>query len=48
MARLYQIIGKKGAAWYADYSLDGRRIRKRLGRSKRLADLALAGIEVKL
>ena len=48
MARLYQIVGKKGASWYADYSLDGKRIRKRLGRSKRLAELALADIEVKL
>ena len=48
MARIYQIEGKKGTAWYADYSLDGRRIRKRLGRSKRLAELALADIEVKL
>ena len=48
MARIYQVEGKKGAAWYVDYSLDGRRIRKRLGRSKRLAELALADIEVKL
>ncbi len=48
MARLYQIVGKKGTAWYADYSLEGRRIRKRLGRSKRLAQLALADIEIKL
>jgi site-specific recombinase XerD len=48
MARLYHIVGKKGTVWYADYSADGRRVRKRLGRSKRLAELALADIEVKL
>jgi site-specific recombinase XerD len=48
MARLYQVVGKKGTAWYADYSVDGHRVRKRLGRSKRLAELALADIEVKL
>ena len=48
MARIYQRSGKKGVYWYLDYNVDGRRLRKRVGRSKRLADLALADIQVKL
>ena len=48
MARIYQVNGKKGTSWYLDYAVDGRRIRKRAGRSKRLADLALADVRVKL
>lgn len=46
MARIYQRSGKKGVYWYLDYNVDGRRLRKRVGRSKRLADLALADIQV--
>lgn len=45
MARLYQRTGKKGTVWYVDYFLDGRRIRKRLGRSKKLAGAVLAQIK---
>jgi len=48
MARIYHLEGKKGATWYLDYNLDGRRMRKRLGRSKKLAELALADVQVKL
>ena len=49
MARIYQWSGKKGATyWYVDYALDGRRIRKRVGTNKHLAELALADIRVKL
>ena len=48
MARIYQVEGKKGARWYLDYHVEGRRVRKRIGTSKRIAELALADIEVKL
>ena len=48
MARIYSWSGKKGTCWYLDYAVNGRRVRKRIGRSKRLAELALADITVKL
>lgn len=48
MSRIYRREGKKGAYWYLDYAVDGRRVRKRVGKSKKLADLALADIQVKL
>jgi site-specific recombinase XerD len=48
VARIYSRTGKKGTLWYLDYQVDGRRIRKRVGKSKRIAELALADIEVKL
>ena len=49
MGRIYQRIGKKGKrTWYADYSHLGRRYRKKLGPSKRLAELALADIELQI
>ncbi|MBI2070953.1 MAG: tyrosine-type recombinase/integrase [Elusimicrobia bacterium] len=48
MARIYQRKGIKGSNWYLDYSLGGRRLRKRLGKSKKLAELAKADLEVKL
>jgi site-specific recombinase XerD len=48
MARIYQRDGKKGVYWYLDYAVDGKRLRKRVGRSKRLAELALADVQVKL
>lgn len=48
MARLYSRQGKKGSIWYLDYGVDGHRVRKRIGRSKRLAQLAIADIEVKI
>ncbi len=46
MARIYQQA--KGGTWFLDYAVDGKRVRKRISRSKRLADLALADIQVKL
>lgn len=48
MARIYPRPGKKGTIWYLDYAVDGRRVRKRVGRSKRIAELALSDIQVKL
>jgi len=44
MATIY----KRGNAWYLDYRYHGRRVRKRIGRSKRVAQLALNDIELKL
>lgn len=48
MARIYQRPGKKGAHWYLDYAVDGRRMRKEVGTSKKLAQLALADVQVKI
>ena len=48
MARVYSWEGKKGTYWYLDYAVDGHRVRRRLGKSKKLAELALADVEVKL
>ncbi len=48
MARIYSLTGRKGTYWYLDYALDGRRVRKRVGTNKRLAELALADVQVKL
>ncbi|MFH1725068.1 MAG: tyrosine-type recombinase/integrase [Elusimicrobiota bacterium] len=48
MARIYQRKGKKGLSWYMDYAVEGRRVRKKLGRSKRLAELALSDVRVKI
>ncbi len=48
MARIYSWAGKKGTCWFLDYTVNGRRVRKRIGKSKRLAELALADITVKL
>lgn len=49
MGRIYQRIGKKGKrTWYADYSYLGRRHRKKVGPSKKLAELALADIELQI
>ncbi len=48
MARIYSWAGKNGTYWYLDYAVDGRRIRKRVGKSKKLAQLALADVQVKL
>ena len=48
MARIYQRAGKNGSIWYLDYLVDGRRVRRRVGTSKRLAELALADVKVKI
>ena len=45
MARIYSREGKAGAVWYLDYKQNGQRIRKRLGKSKDLAEKALADVQ---
>jgi hypothetical protein len=44
MARIY----KRAPVYYIDYALNGRRIRKKVGKSKRVAELVRKNIEVKL
>jgi len=44
MARILKV--KK--SWYIDHNLDGKRIKKIIGRSKRIAELALSDIEAKI
>jgi len=44
MARIYQ----RGKIWYLDLTFKGRRIRKRIGTSKRMAELALKDTEIKI
>jgi len=44
MARIY----KRGKTWYIDVRVKGKRIRRRIGPSKRLAELALKDTEVKI
>jgi hypothetical protein len=44
MARIY----KRGSAWYIDYAVNGQRIRQSVGKSKRVAELTLKDVEVKL
>ena len=39
-------IRRRGKIWYVDYRADGRRFKKRIGPSKKLAELALKEIEV--
>ncbi|MFH1701029.1 MAG: hypothetical protein ABIE07_10620, partial [Candidatus Zixiibacteriota bacterium] len=41
-------IYKRGKNWYIDTRFKGRRIRKRIGSSKRVAELALKDIEVQI
>lgn len=41
-------IYKRGNYWYIDYTFQGTRIRKKVSRSKRMAELALKDIEVKI
>lgn len=41
-------IYKRNKIWYIDYRVNGKRIRKRIGPSKKVAELALKDIEVKL
>ncbi|MCH9025339.1 MAG: phage integrase SAM-like domain-containing protein, partial [candidate division Zixibacteria bacterium] len=44
MARIF----KRKNVWYVDVRFKGRRIRKRVGRSKKIAELALRDAEVKI
>ena len=49
MASLYTRTDKDGEKiYYANYVVDGRRVRKSVGKNKRLAELALKEIEVKV
>lgn len=48
MARIYKREGRNGPVWYLDYKAEGRRIRKRLGKSRKLAESALARIRTQL
>jgi len=41
-------IFKRGRVWYIDVRANGRRIRKRIGSSKKIAQLALQDAEVKI
>lgn len=41
-------IYKRNKVWYIDYRIDGKRERKRIGSSKKVAELELKNIEVKL
>jgi len=41
-------VRKRGKTWCIDYRLDGKRIVKAIGRSKRIAELALADIQIKI
>ena len=44
MASIY----KRGKVWYIYYRVDGKRIRRRVGTSKKVAQLALSDVVVKL
>ena len=44
MARIYQ----RSDIWYVDFQYNGRRLRKKIGKSKRMAEFALKDIEVKI
>jgi hypothetical protein len=44
MASVY----KRNRIWYVDYRIDGKRIRKKIGPSKKVAELELKNIELKL
>lgn len=41
-------LRKKGDAYFIDYRLNGRRMRKSVGHSKKIAELALKDLEVKI
>ena len=41
-------IYKRGEIWYIDYAYQGKRHRKRIGRSKKIAELTLSEIELKI
>jgi site-specific recombinase XerD len=40
-------VFKKGSAWWIDFYHQGKRIRRKVGPSKRVADMALADVQVK-
>ena len=39
---------KRGSVWYLSYYINGKRVRKKVGKSKKLAELAREEIEVKI
>ena len=41
-------IRNRNGTWYLDYRVNGKRIRKRIGKSKRIAELARNDIELKI
>ena len=41
-------IRKRGKIWYIDYRIDGKRVKRSIGPSKRIAELELKKIDVKL
>ena len=41
-------VYKRGKVWYIDVRAKGRRIRKKIGSSKKIAELALKDTEVKI
>ena len=41
-------LRQKGGFYFIDYRVNGRRIRKNVGKTKRIAELALKDLEVKL
>jgi integrase len=41
-------VFKRGKNWYADYAVDGKRVRKSFGRQKQVAELYVKNIEVKI
>lgn len=45
MARIYKREGKNGPVWYLDYQADDKRIRRRIGKSRELAQRALAKVK---
>ncbi len=42
------VIRKRGRIWYVDYVVNRKRVKKRIGPSKQVAELALKDIEVKI
>lgn len=41
-------VFKKNGSWYINYMYQGRRIRKKVGRSKKITELALKDVELKI
>ena len=41
-------VFNRGKNWYVDYAVDGRRVRKSFGRQKKVAELYLKNVEVKI
>ena len=48
MATIYKRESKNGPVWYLNYTVNGRRIKKKIGKSKEVAEIARKEIEVKM